>query len=122
MKTQKGFTLIELLVVIAIIGLLLSVILPSLKIAKDRAMEILCENNIRQFGIGMNLYCNDYNGDFASSEDWLMMGLVLPPSGTPRFPRNTSSPMNFDCVWHNAQIIPDGLIVSYLTNDDALVQ
>lgn len=113
MKTKKGFTLIELLVVIAIIALLLSVILPSLKVAKERAMEILCENNIRQFGIGMNLYCNDNDGSFVDCEDWLYDEFI-PGS---KYPRNISSPMNFECVWHNQRIIPDGIIVNYLSDN-----
>ena len=112
MKGKKGFTLIELLVVIAIIALLLSVILPSLKIATERAREILCENNIKQFGIGMNLYCNDNDGAFADCEDWLYMDFV---PGT-KYPRNTSSLMNFECVWHNESIIPDGVILNYLSD------
>lgn len=108
MHVKKGFTLIELLVVIAIIALLLSIIMPSLKIAKERAMEILCENNIRQFGIGMNLYCSDNDNEFADAEDWFLMDLV----------RCGTTPTDFDCLWHDASIIPDGLIVSYLSDDD----
>jgi prepilin-type N-terminal cleavage/methylation domain-containing protein len=111
MKRKNAFTLIELLVVIAIIGLLLSIILPSLKIAKDRAMEIMCENNIRQFSIGMNAYCNDNNGTFPDAEDWLLLNLV----------RCGTTPPDFDCYWHNATVIPNGLIVSYLTNDEVRV-
>lgn len=109
MKTGKGFTLIELLVVIAIVSLLLTIILPSLKIAKERASEIICENNLRQFGIGMNLYCNDHDGDFSNSEDWLILNLAnyLP-----------DCPADFSCVWHNASIIPNGLIIEYLSNDE----
>jgi prepilin-type N-terminal cleavage/methylation domain-containing protein len=120
MKRKTGFTLIELLVVIAIIGLLLSIILPSLKIAKDRAMEVLCENNIRQFSIGMNAYCNDNDGTFPDAEDWFLLDLVRVSSGG-KYPDNPSSLLNFNCVWHNDQIIPDGLIVSYLSNDDVRV-
>ncbi len=111
MKTAKGFTLIELLVVIAIIGLLLAVIMPSLNIALERSREIVCENNIRQFGIGMNLYCNDHDGEFADAEDWLLLDLV----------RCGTTPADFDCKWHDASVIPNGLIVSYLSSDDVRV-
>jgi len=63
MKTKKGFTLIELLVVIAIIALLISVILPSLKMAKNYARMIICRSNMQQIGLAAHLYAesnNDY--------------------------------------------------------------
>jgi prepilin-type N-terminal cleavage/methylation domain-containing protein len=47
MRTHKGFTLIELLVVIAIIALLLAILMPSLKMAKEYATRLQCANNLK---------------------------------------------------------------------------
>ena len=59
MKRRYGFTLIELLVVIAIIGILLAIVVPALKKAKEAAREIICKTNIRQYGMVGTLYLQD---------------------------------------------------------------
>lgn len=56
MKRKGGFTLVELLVVIAVIALLMSILIPVLRKAKDQAMRIICGNNIKNLIFSLTIY------------------------------------------------------------------
>src|SRR6266576_265066 len=60
-RYRHGFTLVELLVVIAVIAILAALLLPALAKAKSSALSAACKSNLRQLGIALNMYVNDYD-------------------------------------------------------------
>lgn len=87
---RRGFTLIELLVVIGIIAILAAMLLPAIGRSRESARSAVCASNLRQMGLALALYLDDYGRYFAYFEAvtggrlWYF-GLESPynPSGPP---------------------------------------
>ncbi|MEM8783720.1 MAG: prepilin-type N-terminal cleavage/methylation domain-containing protein [Planctomycetota bacterium] len=83
---RAAFTIIELLVVISIIALLIGILLPVLASTRATAQRVTCSSNLRQFGIVMQAYTNDFDDYFPAVR---AMPSPIPPAsffadGTPK--------------------------------------
>ncbi len=63
-RNQEGFTLIELLVVIAIIAILSAILFPVFSKAREKARQTTCASNLKQLGLAMDMYVQDYDEFF----------------------------------------------------------
>jgi prepilin-type N-terminal cleavage/methylation domain-containing protein len=77
---RRGFTLIELLVVIAILAILAAMLMPALSGAKQRAQRTVDVDNLKEFGVTMNLVAGD-NEDQVPWANWLSGEITNHPEG-----------------------------------------
>jgi prepilin-type N-terminal cleavage/methylation domain-containing protein len=61
---RNGFTLIELLVVIAIIAILAAILFPVFAQAREKARQTQCLSNMRQMGLAVQMYLQDFDERF----------------------------------------------------------
>lgn len=70
---MSAFTLIDLLTSIAVIAVLIGLLLPSLSLARETTRRIVCSSNVRQIGLGLAMYQDDYGklppSRFVAAED-----------------------------------------------------
>src|SRR5713226_9587436 len=72
---RGGFTLIELLVVIAIIAILAAILFPVFAQAREKARQTTCASNMKQMGLALEMYRQDY--DSRNPNEWPWAGLNL---------------------------------------------
>jgi prepilin-type N-terminal cleavage/methylation domain-containing protein/prepilin-type processing-associated H-X9-DG protein len=61
-RRRLGFTLVELLVVISILAVLMGILLPVLARSRAAAKSVLCQNKLRQWGLALQCYMNEFDG------------------------------------------------------------
>lgn len=67
MRQTRAFTLIELLVVIAVIAVLMGILMPALKKAKEQAQWISCQANLKGYALATDMYAQDHKENFLHS-------------------------------------------------------
>jgi type II secretory pathway pseudopilin PulG len=86
-RGDPGFTLLDVLVALGVITLLIAILTPTLGKVQETSRRVVCSSNLRQFGLGLQMYADDWRGQVppsaflnANGEDPAeMMTVRLPP-------------------------------------------
>jgi len=116
MRTRKAFTLIELLVVIAIIAILMAVLMPALKRAREGGKRASCLSNLKQLTLAWSMYADE-------NDDRLVNGATGFSNATTSWGTHAKElswidgfhPNDYDA---QKQDIRRGALFPYLRNDD----
>ena len=101
-KRTSRFTLIELLVVIAIIAILLALLLPGLRAARDRAYVVVCMSNLRQIAQASFAYAADHDG---------YVPTYCPENERSRYVQYQDEWRNLGVVWNEDYLPGDGEVL-----------
>jgi len=106
-RRRRGFTLIELLVVIAIIAILAAILFPVFAQAREKARQASCLSNLKQLGLGVFMYAQDYDETYPV---YRMYTTTLGPLESPPPPYRTAAGSEcYTGLWAN-------LIYPYVKN------
>ncbi|MBB6052734.1 DUF1559 domain-containing protein [Armatimonas rosea] len=81
--TRRAFTLIELLVVIAIIAILAAILFPVFAQAREKARQTACLSNMKQIGLGLMMYLQDYDEVLPMAQSYGPYNAALPSLTSP---------------------------------------
>jgi prepilin-type N-terminal cleavage/methylation domain-containing protein/prepilin-type processing-associated H-X9-DG protein len=125
---RKGFTLIELLVVIAIIAILAAILFPVFARARENARRASCQSNLKQIGLGILQYTQDYDELMVTSmrrgatgTGFIWANMVQPYVKSKQLfqcPSDTKTAEANPGYWQDGPPATERLHTSYLYNTD----
>jgi prepilin-type processing-associated H-X9-DG protein/prepilin-type N-terminal cleavage/methylation domain-containing protein len=140
-RRTVAFTLVELMVVIAIIVILAGMLLPALKSAKAKSQQMKCMSNLKQVGLGLNMYLADYDNRFfpvnyTGGTYWCVGGTdsytyfagpylnakyrdTIKPGNVLDCPTNTAGLAGYTCIDYGYNVMPSqypGPSIGYSSN------